>query len=58
MSKTRFRILPNETYTVAVGDHNEEIQGIDILAILEAAFDEAAEDIDFIHLINDEAKEN
>lgn len=58
MSKSRFRILPDETYIIAVGDHNEEIKGIDILAILEAAFDEAAEDVDFIHLINDEAKKD
>jgi hypothetical protein len=43
MSKTRFRIMPSETYVVKVGNHNEEIMGDDILAILEAAFDEAAE---------------
>jgi hypothetical protein len=43
MNKTRFRIMPTETYVVTVGNHNEEISGIDILAILEAAFDEAEE---------------
>jgi hypothetical protein len=43
VNKTRFRIMPTETYVVTVGNHNEEISGIDILAILEAAFDEAAE---------------
>lgn len=41
MNKTRFRIMPTETYIVTVGNHNEEISGIDVLAILEAAFDEA-----------------
>lgn len=35
--------MPSETYVVKVGNHNEEIMGDDILAILEAAFDEAAE---------------
>jgi hypothetical protein len=35
--------MPTETYVVTVGNHNEEISGIDILAILEAAFDEAEE---------------
>lgn len=43
MNKSRFRIMPGETYVVTVGNHNEEISGIDILAILEAAFDEALE---------------
>jgi hypothetical protein len=43
MNKTRFRIMPGEHYVVKVGNHNEEIMGQDILAILEAAFDEAAE---------------
>jgi hypothetical protein len=43
VNKTRFRIMPTETYIVTVGNHNEEISGIDILAILEAAFDEAEE---------------
>lgn len=43
MNKTRFRIMPEENYVVKVGNHNEEIMGQDILAILEAAFDEAAE---------------
>jgi hypothetical protein len=43
MNKTRFRIMPTETYVVTVGNHNEEISGSDILAILEAAFDEALE---------------
>lgn len=43
MTKTRFHIMPTETYVVSVGNHNEEIQGIDILALLEAAFDEALE---------------
>ena len=38
--------MPTETYVVTVGNHNEEISGIDILAILEAAFDEAAENIE------------
>ncbi len=50
MTKTRFRIMPTETYIVDVGDHSEEMQGIDILAILEAAFDEAvvsSEEINF-----------
>jgi hypothetical protein len=42
-NKTRFRIMPTETYIVTVGNHNEEMSGIDILAILEAAFDEALE---------------
>jgi hypothetical protein len=41
MNKTRFRIMPTETYIVTVGNHNEEISGLDVLAILEAAFDEA-----------------
>lgn len=41
MTKTRFRIMPTETYIINVGNHSEEMQGIDILAILEAAFDEA-----------------
>jgi len=43
MNKTRFRIMPEEHYIVKVGNHNEEIMGKDVLAILEAAFDEAAE---------------
>lgn len=43
MNKTRFRIMPDEHYVVKVGNHNEEIVGKDILAILEAALDEAAE---------------
>jgi hypothetical protein len=43
MNKTRFRIMPEEHYVVKVGNHNEEIMGSDILAILEAALDEAAE---------------
>ena len=30
-----------ETYGVTVGNHNEEISGLHVLAILEAAFDEA-----------------
>ena len=38
--------MPTETYVVTVGNHNEEISGIDILAILEAAFDEAAENLE------------
>lgn len=42
-NKTKFHIMPTETYIVNVGNHNEEISGIDILAILEAAFDEALE---------------
>ena len=33
--------MPTETYVVTVGNHNEEISGSDVLAILEAAFDEA-----------------
>lgn len=41
VNKTRFRIMPTETYVVTVGNHNEEISGLDVLAILEAAFDEA-----------------
>jgi hypothetical protein len=43
MNKTRFGILPDETYVIAVGNHKEEIPGSDILAILEAAFDERDE---------------
>jgi hypothetical protein len=43
MNKTRFRIMPTETYVITVGNHNEEMSGIDVLAILEAAFDEALE---------------
>jgi|694.fasta_scaffold00152_10 hypothetical protein len=43
MNKTRFCILPDETYVIAVGNHKEEIPGSDILAILEAAFDERDE---------------
>jgi hypothetical protein len=43
MNKSRFHILPSEQYIVKVGNHNEEISGKDILAILEAAFDEASE---------------
>jgi hypothetical protein len=35
--------MPEETYIVTVGNHNEEILGNDILALLEAAFDEALE---------------
>jgi hypothetical protein len=35
--------MPKEHYVVKVGDHNEEILGEDILAILEAAFDDALE---------------
>jgi hypothetical protein len=35
--------MPDEHYVVKVGNHNEEIVGKDILAILEAALDEAAE---------------
>lgn len=35
--------MPEEHYLVKVGNHNEEIMGKDVLAILEAAFDEAAE---------------
>jgi hypothetical protein len=35
--------MPKETYVVTVGNHNEEILGEDVLAILEAAFDEAVE---------------
>jgi hypothetical protein len=35
--------MPEEHYVVKVGNHNEEIMGSDILAILEAALDEAAE---------------
>jgi hypothetical protein len=42
-NKTRFRIMPTETYVITVGNHNEEMSGIDVLAILEAAFDEALE---------------
>ena len=43
--------MPDETYIVHVGDHNVEMVGIDILAILEAAFDEAeemSEEVNFI----------
>lgn len=35
--------MADQLYVVKVGNHNEEILGEDILAILEAAFDEAAE---------------
>lgn len=35
--------MPEEMYVVHVGNHNVELQGIDILAILEAAFDESEE---------------
>ena len=35
--------MPEEHYVVKVGNHSEEIMGKDVLAILEAAFDEAAE---------------
>lgn len=35
--------MPKEHYIVKVGNHNEEILGEDILAILEAAFDDALE---------------
>jgi hypothetical protein len=35
--------MPEEHYVIKVGNHNEEIMGNDVLAILEAAFDEAAE---------------
>jgi hypothetical protein len=35
--------MPEEHYIVKVGNHNEEILGKDVLTILEAAFDEAAE---------------
>ena len=53
MNKTRFRIMPDQMYSVQVGNHNETIMGIDILAILEAAFDESLseesneDDLDF-----------
>lgn len=40
-NRTKFHIMPEEHYVVHVGNHNVEIKGIDILAILEAAFDEA-----------------
>lgn len=49
-NKTKFHIMPTETYIVSVGNHYEEISGLDVLAILEAAFDEALE----MRLINDE----
>jgi hypothetical protein len=44
--------MPEETYVVHVGDHNVEMSGIDILAILEAAFDEAQENHEFIDMEN------
>jgi hypothetical protein len=56
MNKTRFRIMPEEHYVVKVGNHNEEIMGKDILAILEAAFDEAAE-IDSVLDVRDKMEE-
>ena len=40
MNKFRYHILPDAVYSIKVGDHEEDILGIDILAILEAAFDE------------------
>jgi hypothetical protein len=43
MNKTRFRIMPEEHYVLKFENHDEEILGKDILAILEAALDEAAE---------------
>jgi hypothetical protein len=52
MNKTKFRIMPQETYVVHVGDHNVEMTGIDILAILEAAFDEAQENLEFDSIEN------
>ena len=45
--------MPDQMYSVQVGNHNETIMGIDILAILEAAFDESLseesneDDLDF-----------
>jgi hypothetical protein len=42
--------MPHETYIVHVGDHNVEMDGIDILAILEAAFDEAQENLEFVDI--------
>jgi hypothetical protein len=36
--------MPEEHYIIKVGNHNEEILGKDVLAILEAAFDEAVEE--------------
>ena len=44
--------MPQETYVVHVGDHNVEMTGIDILAILEAAFDEAQENLEFDSIEN------
>jgi hypothetical protein len=44
--------MPHETYIVHVGDHNVEMEGIDILAILEAAFDEAEENAQFVDIEN------
>jgi len=44
MNNTRFHIMPEEHYIIKVGNHNEEILGKDVLAILEAAFDEAVEE--------------
>jgi hypothetical protein len=44
--------MPEETYVVHVGDHNVEMLGIDVLAILEAAFDEAQENHEFIDIEN------
>jgi hypothetical protein len=51
MNKTKFHIMPKETYVVHVGDHNVEMEGIDILAILEAAFDEAEESLERVDYI-------
>ena len=48
--------MPEEHYVVKVGNHNEEIMGKDILAILEAAFDEAAE-IDSVLDVRDKMEE-
>ena len=44
--------MPEEHYIVKVGNHNEEILGKDVLAILEAAFDEAKENHEFIDIEN------
>ena len=52
MNKTKFHIMPEETYVVHVGDHNVEMIGIDVLAILEAAFDEAQENHEFVDIEN------
>lgn len=56
MNKTRFRIMPQEHYVLKFDNHDEEILGKDILAILEAALDESAE-IDVVLDVRDKMEE-